>query len=1068
MIDYSRLVPPQRPSRLFSRPRLLDELLAKLPETRLAFVSAPAGYGKTYTLIDLISHTGLPTCWYAISPLEQDAQRFILHFIAAIQTRFKTVGQALLAALQSNSADEVDVDSLISTLVNELFALPSKFVFILDDFHHVEDSLPVTYFLNQIVERTGGKVHFVLATRTLPQLTVLETLLFKMEVFGFGYDALAFRPGEFQQLLQQNYNVRLPDSRAEQLVEETNGWIPALIALAEQENDQIRGSLHAAKFTNFDLFDILLKEVLSQLSERFRTNLMKTALLGEFTAELCEKILGSTAGGWPTFIREVKQRNLFVLSTGTEGERVAYHQLFRSSLIAQLGKQAPHEIPAIRHRLAEHYRANQAWEEAHALYTELAGDGLIAELIQQAYISLLQTGRRHTLQLWLDALPVAILQENPFLLAIRGQIAITQGHTVQGLARLNEAIERLQGGKQPIFYWRTVEWYATALTLMGNYGAALAELSKIIDNLADGDDFAKILASAWRVRGDCLRLTYQLSEALEAYAQSRQRFVEIGFAEGVACAENGLAMVYRAQGDYGKVEQLYQKVLSYWQAVQNPLEQAVILNNWAVFRHHRGQYKLAVQMLDQAMAFVSLYGFARLEMWILATLGDIYSDLGSPHTTLAVYGAGRAVAQRIENKHGDVYLRLMQLVSLVVVGQVALAEQWVTGLEREGGKSGAFYRESGRVKLVQGEYGEAERFLQLAYAQFEQDKAWPDCSRVSVYLAHVMAQLGEWERAEVFLARAFELGTAGVDLHYELVAPGRAWLPLLSQIKHPQVQALCQQIERFEASLPTLRQEIRQQTKHLITPLPTLDIRAFGQTQVHWDGKLVTVDEWRIQRKARELFFYVLMHPAGVAREQIGLTLWPDSSPKQLRGQFGRAMEKLRQAYRDLGVIGYNRKTDRRYHFNRQLDYEYDVEEFERQITVAKQATNEATKATAFETARHLYRGDFLPDLEADWVTVERVRLAGLFLDALAFLAQYHFSANRLDEAESLCRVLLERAPLNEVWHRLVMNIYAQQGESTKLQQQYQTCKAILLKELNRRPAKETVDLYEKLMEKHS
>ena len=73
--------------------------------------------------------------------------------------------------------------------------------------------------------------------------------------------------------------------------------------------------IQVARASGVGFYDYLAQQVLDQQSPVVRDFLLKTSLLEEFDAELCQAVLGEPPGGfrWIDLIREVLQNNLFVL-----------------------------------------------------------------------------------------------------------------------------------------------------------------------------------------------------------------------------------------------------------------------------------------------------------------------------------------------------------------------------------------------------------------------------------------------------------------------------------------------------------------------------------------------------------------------------------------------------------------------------------------------------------------------------------------------------------------------------------------------------------------------------------
>lgn len=124
----------------------------------------------------------------------------------------------------------------------------------------------------------------------------------------------------------------------------------------------------------------------------------------------------------------------------------------------------------------------------------------------------------------------------------------------------------------------------------------------------------------------------------------------------------------------------------------------------------------------------------------------------------------------------------------------------------------------------------------------------------------------------------------------------------------------------------------------------------------------------------------------------------------------------------------------------------------------------------ALSEAASLYQDDFLTGFTLKgsaqfdaWQTLATESLRLELGAALEQLAGALFARRRCDQALLHTRRWLALDPLHEPSHRLLMQLYATDGDQAAVARQYQQCAHLLAAELDVQPSPETVDLYHKL-----
>jgi DNA-binding SARP family transcriptional activator len=274
------------------------------------------------------------------------------------------------------------------------------------------------------------------------------------------------------------------------------------------------------------------------------------------------------------------------------------------------------------------------------------------------------------------------------------------------------------------------------------------------------------------------------------------------------------------------------------------------------------------------------------------------------------------------------------------------------------------------------------------------------------------------------------------------------------------VPFLLELVSNHMQGIPALRRVIRRHAVVVPFASPKLTIRALGKTQVKCSDHMISGSDWQVQT-ARDLFFLLLAHPDGLNKEEIGEIFWPDSSTSELRLRFKNTIYRLRHAAGKDVILFQGEST---YLFNREIDYEYDVEAFQKELALAASAQDRQEQEQRYQAAVRLYRGAFLSDAEGAWVEIERERLRQDFMDAVLSLAEMSLAARAYEKALEYCQRAHKEDRCQEDAHRIAMRVHAAMGNRALVIRQYEQCRQALLEEVDAPPSVQTTTLYETLM----
>ena len=280
------------------------------------------------------------------------------------------------------------------------------------------------------------------------------------------------------------------------LVERTEGW-PAGLYLAalwlrdlEDPDEGVRAFAGSARHVG----DYLTDEVLTALAAETRDFLVRTSVLGRFTPELCDAVLGREDSA--AVLAELARSNMFLVALDARGEWYRYHHLFGELLQLELGRDAAREL---RRRAADWCRAHGLVEEAIE-YAAAAGDAeTVAELLLENHLEFIWGGRLGQFLGWVRWLPPELLVEHPLLPAA--------GAAAAGLARPPEVeVQRLLAVAERARRERPQAWspYVEAVVELtraevierGDVGAAVEHARRAVAAARAGADVLSVGALA--------------------------------------------------------------------------------------------------------------------------------------------------------------------------------------------------------------------------------------------------------------------------------------------------------------------------------------------------------------------------------------------------------------------------------------------------------------------------------------------------------------------------------------------------------------------------------------------
>lgn len=500
LISTKLFIPPAR-SGLVARTRLGQKIESAVGSgSRLVLVSAPAGSGKTTAVREWVASQDRAVAWYAMDEGDNDPVRFWTYFVAAIERQIPDFGETALAVLQPSQP--VPVQSFIAQLINELVEQNRPVVFVLDDYHLIQNPA-IHQALAFLMDNQPSLLLMVIVSRSDPPMP-LARWRSRRQLVELRAVEMRFTLEETDALLNGVMHLAIPDSDLEVLESQTEGWIAGLqLAALALQAKMAQGTISPTEISSYVrefsgsnryILDYLVGEVLEQQPEEIRRFLLQTCILERLSGQLCDFLLDGPLPGGDTqstprvessqeMLETLEQANLFLVPLDDQRSWFRYHKLFGDLLRQRAQLVYRDGLKHLHRRAALWYEQNGSASDAIHHGLEAHEWEMVARLVEQKTTVALARGETLTLLGWLDALPDDVVQARPWLC-----VADAWGNLLTG--QLKKAGEFLDLAGKAITQAGTPMDTASAGHIQGHISAIQAYISVYQGDLGRSKAFA--------------------------------------------------------------------------------------------------------------------------------------------------------------------------------------------------------------------------------------------------------------------------------------------------------------------------------------------------------------------------------------------------------------------------------------------------------------------------------------------------------------------------------------------------------------------------------------------------
>jgi LuxR family maltose regulon positive regulatory protein len=1084
----TKLYPPRLPE-IVTRERLLREL-EKLRTVKLATIIAGAGYGKSTLTAEFLQGLDRPFVWYQLEDTDSDLSEFLSYLVAGLSSIYPGFGQKTLDHKASVGNIREQSRAILSTLITELDELiGEEFYIVLDDFHLVNDSVPITEAVDFLLGHMLPNLHFIILSRCELNLA-LSRLRAGRELLELEEAELCFTAEETSRLFADIFYMSLLEEDITALSESTEGWISGLVlfylALKDKAGSAVSAAIRESGVSLSEVFDYLSKTVYEGLPQVVKDFITRTSILSRMNPGLCNGLLGIDDAA--AILSYLVSERMFTIPLDDQGQWFRYHHGLRAFLKEILINDCSlSEVEDLHKRAAALWESSEEPEQALYHYMEAGCCESAADVLECIVGQLMQDNRVSFLYREIFSLPEEILQDHPMLMLNGAQIAARCGdydRVVAAACAAAEGFGETGGGEERAL---------SLLRLAGAFFAVgrLEEAREMISNARE----AMPPDSPYRCELSAVdgMISVLIGETEKADRLLEEAVADAEELEGTEVWNRSLSfcgMAFFLQGRLGKAVETLQSADRYLEKTGLTATHPFLYALLSRAHTYLDQLKDAKEIADKAVELGEEHSLAPMVFFNRAARAVAWACLGERDRALEDASISAAMCSQYEE-----------------IAQVAFAE-WFLG-ETYGllGKRDEALRHLNRGGQMVARYGDSRYIAEtlvtaVTHKELGPERAIEEAERIiaaakanaglalslaySLLFRLKLAAEGRKESLEVLKAYIEDFGediilrwhTTDVEeilpVFSDLFASGKQ-LGYMDRVFSLGGAKSVPYLRKLEKSN---RKEVAAKASELLAEVSKkavdpLTVRMLGPFEVKRGEKTLTALDWK-SKKALTAFKYLAANrdKGFLPRDVLMDLLWPEVPLESAQRNLNAALTAVRKTLEPEAGRGESSylvsKGD-------SLRLELggggwtDLELLREKRVQAAKARELGDFEFYFRTlheALDLYRGEFCAeDLYEDWCLSEREALKNTYVELVIDIATEHLRRGESTEALVRLEEAVAADPGREQLYRKQMTICSQLGNRAGIEEAFRKCSKHLWEVYEVSPSPETTDLYYRLRE---
>jgi len=1094
IIIQTKISPPKPPANIIQRESLVGQLKQNLGKN-VILVCAPAGYGKTTLVQDLLSNASINYAWLHAGEDMNDFYTFISYLIHSMKKIKESFGDATLSLVDSLKESKLitDMNSIIrqvtGNFINEFFqSFKSEIILVIDDFHELNNYPWLNLTFENILVNMPDNLHVIITSRTLPEFN-LSALRSKRKIFELSPKDLIFRREEIEKILRNLYSLNYSKGDVEFLEKSLGGWITGIHLILQAYGSEFNKKNFETSPLPENVFDFFANEIFQNQDKQTQTFLLTTAHLNNFDNSLCDSLLEIQNSS--EILRELLSKNIFIEATTVQNEKSEYlltynyQALFKAYLISKsYSVMTEDEIGAILKKIYLYYLDRN--DRVSAInYALLAKDYTAALLLITAvFQKLFNEGKFEILWKWLGQFAEEV-NTNPYLMYFKGILnKYYSGELENAISLLEGALKIFESAKNEEYVIKCHLVQVEILINLGKTDAVLRILNLLKDSKTSPENRARFLYFL----GYAHFVAQNYDEALTSLNNSLEISNHHDFKDIKIDISNVLGNINLIRGEFIKSIFYYEQIV---EKTTNIFKKFIAFGNLSILYARSGKFDRAREYFEKASELVKLFSTPIFESALMRVEYNLRFECRDFEAAQTLAEKINSFAKRINDKN-HIFL------SYLFLGETCYYQHKHINAYEYFDLSKTFADEGTDAdqmtinlafallnKESNGNKG-TEKTLLDSYAYYDDRKFIFDKTNLCYHIADFYVRTNQTETGTRYLEECLKTSQEKDYLSFlirEFFYSRKIFdFAISNKLNKDFIKALTAQAIEI-ADIDWLSGESRERLNNEIENICDIRLTSFGEIEFKVRGRVIPEDKW-IRKKRKLILAYLMLFPNNpLTKDKIIDLFYPETPLESVDNIFHQTISNIRSALKPDAEIkpetesGKTKSSktrspketvpepsfiiyeDKMLKLNPDYIYWVDALEFNRLFNLAGSLQAGDEKRIEYcKKAIDLYKGEMLAGYYEPWCEDLRQEYSNKFISLCEELIAALKQKKSYEQIAIYSERLIQADKLNENGYLNVIEAYVKVNSINRAREKFSQMLRTYEDELGEKPPKEILD----------